>query len=190
MPPFMHWYDHLQEGNFFQHYRQHHGVLQQLALLENTTIIDRDQDRRRLRLRETLHIMQLKPTLNVTQGTLLIPTNVRLTRPPRDEETTAVGIPVRTSAGPTTNQNPEIPVGAAENRNQSRPSQTQLSQNSRETPADTPATPVNPAANKNAGIPDADDNPVNLLPEPHHPAPVRRSARLRHIAPTHQPMRI
>ena len=181
---------HLQEGNFFQHYRQHHGVLQRPALLENTTIIDRDQDRRRLHLREALHIMKLKPTLNVTQETFLLPTNIRRTCPPRDEETTPVGIPVRTPAGPTTNQIPEIPIGPTENRNQTRPSQTQPSQNSRETPADTPATPANPAANQNAGIPAAAADPVNPLPEPHHPAPVRRSARLRHIAPTHQPMRI
>ena len=53
---------HLQEGNFFKHFRQHHGVLQRPALLENTSIIDRDQDQRRLRLREALHIMKLKPT--------------------------------------------------------------------------------------------------------------------------------
>ena len=73
---------HLQEGNFFQHFRQHHGVLQQTALLENTTIIDKDQDRRRLRLREALHIMKLKPTLNITQERLLLPTNVCRTHPP------------------------------------------------------------------------------------------------------------
>ena len=121
---------YLQEGNFFQHFRQHHGVLQRTALLENTTIIDKDQDWRRLRLREALHIMKLKPTLNITQETLLLPTNVRRTRPPRDEETTPVEIPVRTPAGPTTNQNPEIPVGAAENHNQTRPSQTRPPSNS------------------------------------------------------------
>ena len=134
--------------------------------------------------------MKLKLTLNITKETLLLPTNVRHTRPPRDEETTPVGVPVRTPASPTTNQNPEIPVGAAENHNQIRPSQTRPSQNSREIPEDTPATPANPAANENAGILDAADDPVNPLPEPHHPAPVRRSARLRHIAPTHQPMLI
>ena len=126
--------------------------------------------------------MKLKLKLNITQETLLLPTNVRHTRPPRDEETTPVVIPVRTPAGPTTNQNPEIPVGAAENHNQTRPSQ-----NSRRIPAETPA---NPAANENSGIADAADNPINPLPEPHHLAPVRRSARLRRIAPTHQPMRM
>ena len=131
--------------------------------------------------------MKLKPTLNITQETLLLPTNIRRTRPPHDEEKTPVEIPVRTPAGPTTNQNPEIPVGATENRDQTHPSQTQPSQNSREIPADTPA---NPAANQNAGIPATAADPVNPLPKPHHPAPVRRSARLRHIVPTHQPMKI
>ena len=134
--------------------------------------------------------MKLKPTLNITQETLLLPTNIRRICPPRDEETTTVGIPVRAPVGPTTNQNPEIPVGAAENHNQIRPSQTRPSQNSREIPAETPATPAIPAASEHAEIPDATDDPVNPLPEPHHPAPVRRSARLRHIAPTHQPMRM
>ena len=141
---------HLQEGNFFQHYRQHHGVLQCSALLENTTIIDKDQDRRHLHLSEALHITKLRPTLNITQETLLLPTNVHRTCPACDEETTPVGMPVRTPAGPTTNQNPEIPVGAVENHNEIHLSQTRPSQNSRELPAETPAeTPANPAANEN-----------------------------------------
>ena len=151
---------HLQEGNFFQHFRQHHGVLQRPALLENTSIIDRDQDRCPLRLREALHIMKLKPTLNITQETLLLPTNVRRTRPLRNEETIPVGIPVRTPAGPATNHNPEIPVGAAENDSQTLPSQ-----NPREIPAETPAaTPANPTANENVGILDAAEDPVNPPP--------------------------
>ena len=80
---------HLQEGNFFQHFRHHHRVFRRPALLENTSIIDRDQDRQRLCLREALHIMKLKPTLNITQETLLLPTNICRTRPPRDEENTS-----------------------------------------------------------------------------------------------------
>ena len=100
---------HLQEGNFFRHFRQNHGILQRPALLQNTSITGRDQYRCRLRLREALHILKLKLTLSITQEVLLLPTNVRRTRPPRNKEIIPVGIPVRTPAGPATNHNPEIP---------------------------------------------------------------------------------
>ena len=135
--------------------------------------------------------MKLKPTLNITQETLLLPTNICRIHPPRNEEIIPMGIPVRTPAGPATNHNSEIPVGAAENHSQTRPSQTRPPQNPEEILAEVPATtPANPTANENAGILDAADNPVNHPPELHHPAPVTRSARLRHIAPTHQPIRM
>ena len=160
--------------------------------MQNTSIIDRDQDRRRLRLREALHIMKLKPTLNITQETLLLPTNVRrTTRLPHNKEIIPVVIPVRTPAGSMTNHNPEIPAETAENRSQTRPSQTRLSQNSEAIPAEIPAiTPANPTTNRNSGILNAAADPINPPPELHHPTPVRHSARLRHIAPTYQLMRM
>ena len=194
MQPFIHRYDHhqafevskrlsvhLQEGNFICHYSQNHGILWRQVLLQNTSIIDRDQDRRRLRMREALHIMKLKLTLNITQETLLLPTNVRRTCPPRNEEI----IPVRTPASTATNQNSGVPVEAAEN-----PCQTRPPQNQEVIPAGIPTTTTaNPSATENSGIRIAADNSANPPPEPHHPAPVRRSARLRHIAPTYQPMK-
>ena len=155
---------HLQEGNFFHQFRQNHGILQRPALLQNTSIIDRDQDRHRLRLRQALYIMKLKPTLNITQETLLLPTNVRRIRPPRNEEIIPVGMPVRTPAGLVNNHNPEIPIGAAENHHQTRPPQ-----NPEAIPAEIPATtPANPTANENSGILDATDNIVNPPTELHH----------------------
>ena len=45
---------HLQEGNFHQHYTRTHGELLRTTLLQATFIIDRDSDRRRLRLKEAL----------------------------------------------------------------------------------------------------------------------------------------
>ena len=47
---------HLQKGNFHQHCVRNHGVLRRPLLLQSTSILDKDQDRRRLRLREALHI--------------------------------------------------------------------------------------------------------------------------------------
>ena len=35
---------HLQEGNFYQHFMQHHGGLQRPQLLQSTSIIDKDLD--------------------------------------------------------------------------------------------------------------------------------------------------
>ena len=59
----------LKEGDFYQHYIHNHGILQIPLLLQSTTIINGDQDRRCLRSKEALHIMQLKPSLNITQET-------------------------------------------------------------------------------------------------------------------------
>ena len=86
---------HLQEGNFHQHYTRTHGELLRTTLLQATSIIDRDSDRKRLRLREALHILQLKPTLNVTQETLLLPTNTRRNRPTAETTPAAEGAAVR-----------------------------------------------------------------------------------------------
>ena len=106
---------HLQEGNFFQHFERNHGALERPLLLKSTSIIDKDTDRRRLRLREALHILHLKPTLNVTQETLLLPTTIRRNRPTTNNDPAVVGIPVRGPEEPVINHNEEIPAGAPAN---------------------------------------------------------------------------
>ena len=63
---------HLQEGNFHQHYIRSHGDLRRPLLLESTLIPDQDRDRRRLRFKEALYIMKLKPSLNVAQEDLIL----------------------------------------------------------------------------------------------------------------------
>ena len=75
---------HLQEGAVYQHYlREHGGRMQRQELINNVKVIDSDSARQRLRYKEALHILQLKPTLNVTQETLLLPTTIR--REPRHD---------------------------------------------------------------------------------------------------------
>ena len=68
---------HLQEDAVFQHFNREHGALQRQHLLQNVKILDGDTSQRRLRYKEALHILQLKPSLNVTQETLLLPTTIR-----------------------------------------------------------------------------------------------------------------
>lgn len=96
---------HLLEGNFHQHYSTQHGNLQRNTLLQSVNIIDTEQDRRRLRLKEALHIMRLKPSLNVTQETLLLPTNIRRNHPV-NHAPAPVGIPVRPLQNPPPDRNP------------------------------------------------------------------------------------
>ena len=103
---------HLQEGNFFQHYMRNHGALKRPLLLQSTSILDKDQYRCCLRLRESLHIMRLKPTLNVTQETFVLPTNVRRNRPNNHKVIAAEGAVVREPEGPATAEvweNPAAP---------------------------------------------------------------------------------
>ena len=120
--PFIHRYDNNQafqevirppaESNFHQHYTRTHGELLRSTLLQATSIIDSDPDRRRLCLKEALHILRLKPTLNVTQETLLFPTNIRRNHPaseriPATEGTVARSPePERAPAAILTNQRP------------------------------------------------------------------------------------
>ena len=106
---------HLQEGNFYQHFVQSHGALQRPQLLQSTSIIDKDSDRHRLRLRESLHILRLKPTLNVTRETFLLQTTIRINRSNTNNDPAAVGIPVQGPEEPAANQNGEIAAIAAEN---------------------------------------------------------------------------
>ena len=99
---------HLQEGNFHQHYVRNHDALRRPLLLQSTTILDKDEDRRHLQLREALHIMHLKPTLNITQETFLLPTNIKRHQLINNKEPAAEGITVRAPASPAN-------VKAAEN---------------------------------------------------------------------------
>ena len=131
---------HLQEGNFHQLYVRNHGALQRPLLLRSTSTIDKDTDQCHLRLREALHILHLKPALNVTQEMLLLPTTIRRNWPIVNDDPAAVEIPVRGPEGPAANHNEGITAGALEN----------------------------PAASE-------------------IPAPLRRSAWLRHLAADHQP---
>ena len=112
---------HLQEGNFHQHYIRSHGDLRRPLLLESAQILDQDRSRRRLRLKEALYIMKLKPSLNVTQEDLILPANISRQRPTRNEAQTA-GIPVRAPPPPErgredvgANQRPGIPQPAIPN---------------------------------------------------------------------------
>ena len=80
---------HLQEGAVYQHHlREHGGLMQRQELINNVKVIDNDTDRQRLRYKEALYILQLKPTLNVTQETLLLPTTVRREPRPNQENNT------------------------------------------------------------------------------------------------------
>ena len=103
---------HLQEGNFHQHYTRTLGELLRPTLLHASSIIDRDSDRRQLRLKEALQVLRLKPTLNVTQETFLLPTNIRRNCPaaktaPAAEGTVVRGPePERAPAAISTNQRP------------------------------------------------------------------------------------
>ena len=86
---------HLQEGNFNQHYTKTHGELLKPTLLQATSIIDRNSDRRRLHLKEALHILWLKPSLNVTQETFLLPTNIHRNRSAAERIPAAEGTIIR-----------------------------------------------------------------------------------------------
>lgn len=57
---------HLQNGTIKSHYiAPHHQDLSRSDLDLHTTILDREQDRRRLALLEAIHIQTLKPSLNI-----------------------------------------------------------------------------------------------------------------------------
>ena len=65
---------HAQEGNVFSHFMQVHFVRPTRdTLIDAFKVIDTDQDPRRLRLLEALHIVNDKPSINVTQEPFLLP---------------------------------------------------------------------------------------------------------------------
>ena len=72
-----------------------HRVLRRPLLLQATTIIDHDQNRHCLPFKEALHIMKLKPSLNIMQENLIFPTSIRRQCPTRNKNQVAAGIPVR-----------------------------------------------------------------------------------------------
>ena len=56
---------HLQQGAIKEHYQTHHQAnLTRKTMETGTTIIDREQDARRIKLLEALYIEQLLPTIN------------------------------------------------------------------------------------------------------------------------------
>ena len=65
---------HLQTGTPKTHTLQEHNVcLTREMLVANTTIIDSSSDRRRLQIKEALHIQEKKPLMNVQIGSTSIP---------------------------------------------------------------------------------------------------------------------
>ena len=67
---------HAQEGNIFNHYNNVHNCRPSRAtLVDAIEIIDYEADPRRLRLLEALHISSIKPSINVTQEPMLLPSS-------------------------------------------------------------------------------------------------------------------
>ena len=118
---------HLQKGNFHQHFVRSHRVFLRPLLLQVTTIIDHDQDRRCLQFKEALHIMKLKPSLNIKHENLILPTNIRRQRPTRNENQVAAGIPVKLRS-PRELQSPWQPINAQESLSRLPLTKTKISQ--------------------------------------------------------------
>ena len=89
---------------------RNHGALQGPLLLQSTTILHKDEDRCRLPLMEALHIMHLKSTLNITQETFLLPTNISRNWPSNNEEIAAEIIAIRAPESPAAVEAPESPA--------------------------------------------------------------------------------
>ena len=71
---------HVQEGNIYSHFKNMHNTSPvREQLINSIDIIDCNNDPKRLRYLEAIHILEKKPSLNCTQEPLLLPTNV----PPR-----------------------------------------------------------------------------------------------------------
>ena len=65
---------HLQEGNILKHYKNVHNFRpSRESIIPTFKIVDSATDHKRLRFLEALHILEKKPTLNVTQETFLLP---------------------------------------------------------------------------------------------------------------------
>ena len=108
---------HLQEGAVFQHFNSEHGALRRQHLLQNVKVLDGDTNQRRLRYKEALHILQMKPSLNVTQETLLLPTTIRrqARRPAHNALASDPSLsPRRPMSNPPVRENPRAPRGDEE----------------------------------------------------------------------------
>ena len=65
---------HLQTGTPKTHTLPEHGItLSREMLVNNTKIIDSTGDKRRLQIKEALHIQKIKPSMNVQIGSTSIP---------------------------------------------------------------------------------------------------------------------
>ncbi|MPC78635.1 hypothetical protein E2C01_073128 [Portunus trituberculatus] len=59
---------HLQDGAIRRHYMNEHGLIQKRHHMKsNTTILAKENDLRRLKMTETVHIHSEKPTINIQQ---------------------------------------------------------------------------------------------------------------------------
>ena len=69
---------HVQEGAIHNHMtRTHNRRPTRDQIIQNTTIIDRQTDNKRLRFLEALHILEMKPSINRTDEPLLLPTTLQ-----------------------------------------------------------------------------------------------------------------
>ena len=78
---------HLQNGVIFQHYMNDHGEKpRREAVTAGIEVIDRDRDLKRLKYLEALHILQLRPNLNITNEVALLPSLQQRIRIGRDQD--------------------------------------------------------------------------------------------------------
>ena len=65
---------HLQQGAISNHmHTAHNTKITREKLIDSISIIDQEQDHKRLRYLEALHILDKKPTINRTDEPLLLP---------------------------------------------------------------------------------------------------------------------
>ena len=65
---------HVQQGNIHNHFQSAHSARPSRdTLIDSIDVVDYDADPRRLRFLEALHIARDKPSINVTQEPLLLP---------------------------------------------------------------------------------------------------------------------
>ena len=68
---------HAQEGAIYNHTRSNHNAkIKREEIIKNIKIIDTNNDSKRLRYLEALHILEKKPLMNCTEEQLLLPTTL------------------------------------------------------------------------------------------------------------------
>ena len=61
-------YAHAKHGSIYQHHSTKHGKIIQNQIEDNTEIIHRENDKRRLRITEAIYINSTKPSMNIQQS--------------------------------------------------------------------------------------------------------------------------